>query len=199
MAAACEPNPVWVDFRVADTAPDESGPVAGGVVPKDHLYVVTKSEAKPGPAVTDRALWTVIRSDEPKDTIAELTDFLRLPPRAQEIVGRAGGQGRRLSLVVANSDRIREFYPGYAQLIRALIDTTVRANMVPIFASLPPTDPGYLAFDLVFEVRAQGLAQWREGTLRCEKAPAGSEFVAGRSTPLSAFPELASLLDGRRA
>jgi hypothetical protein len=199
MAIACEPNPVWVDFRDATTQPDESGPVARGVVPKDHLYVVTKSEAKPGPAVTDRSLWTVIRSDEPKDTIAELTDFLRLPPRAQEIVSRAGGQSRRLALVVANSDRVREFYPGYAELIRALIDTSLRANMLPIFASLPPTDPGYLAFDLVFEVRAKGLAEWREGTLRCEKAPTGSEFVRGQTSSLGSLPELASLLDGRRA
>jgi hypothetical protein len=198
MAAACEPNPVWVDFRDADSKPDELGPIASGLIPKDHLYVVTKSEAKPGPAVNDRSLWTVIRSDEPKDRIAELTDFLRLPPRAQEIVSRAGGQGRRLSLVVANSDRIREFYPGYGQLVRALIDTTVRANMLPIFASLPPTDPGYLTFDLVFEVQAKGLAEWREGTLRCEKAPAGAEFVRGQTTRLGSFPEMASLLDGRR-
>jgi hypothetical protein len=198
MAAACEPNPVWVDFRVVDTAPDESGPVACGVVPKDHLYVVTRSEAKPGPALTDKSLWTVIRPDEPKETIQEFTDFLRIPPRAQEIVSGAGGQRRRLALVVANSDRVRDFYPHYAKLIRALVDTCVRANMLPIFASLPPTDPGYLAFDLVFEARAKGLAQWREGSLRCEKAPAGSEFVSGQTTPLGSLPELASLLDGRR-
>ena len=100
--------------------------------------------------------------------------------------------------MVANSDRIREFYPGYGQLVRALIDTTVRANMLPIFASLPPTDPGYLTFDLVFEVQAKGLAEWREGTLRCEKAPAGAEFVRGQTTRLGSFPEMASLLDGRR-
>jgi len=198
MAAAYEPNPVWVDFRDADVGPDPSGPVALGAVPEDRLYVVTRSEAKPGPAVTDRTLWTVIRSDEPKDTIAELTYFLRLPPRAQEIVSRAGGKAPRLALVVANSDRVRDFYPRYGQLIRALIDSTIRAHLLPFFASLPPTDPGYLSFDLVFEVRAKGLTEWREGTLRCEKAPADSEFVSGQTSPLGSLPELASLLDGRR-
>jgi len=198
MALACDPEPVWVEFREAGSAADPMGPVGSGEVPASRLYVVAKAEAKPHPTVPPPALWKLVRSDEPKETLVELSDFLRLPSQVQEAIGFRGGRGPRRVLVCANTDLIREYYPRTPEGIRPFVLTALRENLIPIFSSIPPNDPGYLALDHIFEVRAKGLDDWRNGTLYCERAPAGSEFVAGQSFPLTSIPEFVSVLERRR-
>ena len=193
-ALACDPEPTWVDFRDADAKPDPLGPVRLGKVPSSRLYVAVRSEGRPHAEVPSRTLWTLIRPDEAKESVLELADFLRLPSRVQEAIGAGGGTGPRRVLVVANTDRVREFYPTTIQGIRPFVLTALRANLVPILTSLPPIVPGYLALDHVFEVRGKSLDDWREGSLYCEQAPAGSEFVPRQTFRLTSIPEIVSVL-----
>lgn len=199
LAIACDPEPLWVDFRGGSATADASGPIALGKIPPHHLYVISRSEARPLPTVPDRTLWTMIRSDEPKESLLEFSDFLRLPPQVQEVLAARGEAAPRPAIVLANTDRVRDYYPHTIDGIRPFVLTALRANVLPILASSPPKAPAYLAFDHVFEVRARSLSDWRDGILSCEQAPAGSDFVPRRTFRLSSIPELVSLLDLRSA
>jgi hypothetical protein len=195
-ALANDPRPFWVDVRDPNDFLDPPGPVELGWIPDDHLFVVSRSEAKPQDAISNLALWTVVRSDEPKAVIGGLMDFLRLPPPIQDLLSRFGGENHRPAFVVANGDRVRDYYPRNAHGVRAIVEAMVRGGVTPIFASLSPPGPGRLAFDLVLEVQAKDLAHWRQGTLRCEQAFDGAPFHANQSVPLDAIPAVTAALEG---
>jgi hypothetical protein len=197
MSLAFDPHPIWVDFREEGAATDEGGPIAVGEIPADRLYIISKAEARPREVVSARGLLKVVRSDEPKGVLAEIADFSRLPEQVQSIIGVRGGTGPQRAFVLANTDRVREYYPRTVKGIRPLVEVALRENLLPIFVSLPPNNPGYLALDFAFEVRAKSLADWREGILYCEKAPGTAAFVPGQAFRLSSFPEIVSVLGHR--
>ena len=197
-ARANDSNPYWVDIRDPNDYLDPPGPVESGWIPDDHLFVVSRSEAKPQDAVSNLALWTVVRSDEPRSVIGGLTDFLRLPPPIQEALSRYGQESYRPVFVVANSDRVRENYPRNVEGVRAVVEAMIRGGVTPIFAALSPPGPGRFAFDLVFEVLAPDLAHWREGIIRCEKSLEGTSFRTEQRIPLKSVPALVAALEGRK-
>lgn len=191
-------HPFWVDVRDPNDYLDPPGPVELGWIPDDQLFVVSRSEAKPQDAVSNLALWTVVRSDEPRSVLGGLTDFLRLPPSIQEAISRYGRESYRPVFVVANTDRVREYYPRNVEGVRAIIEAMVRGGVIPIFAAQGPPGPGRLAFDLVFEVDAPDLAHWREGSLRCERTFEGAPFQPEQRIRLDAVPSVVAALEGRK-
>ncbi len=197
-ARASDPQPYWVDIRDPNEYLDPPGPVELGWIPDDHLFVVSRSEARPQDAVSNLALWTVVRSDEPRSVIAGLTDFLRLPPVVQDVLSRYGEEFRRPVFVVANTDRVRDYYPRDRVGVRPIVDAMLHSGVVPIFVARGPPGPGRLAFDLVIEVEAPDLVRWREGTLRCERSLNGAPFQQDQRIRLDSFPALAAALQGQK-
>ena len=198
IARANDDDPYWVDVRDPNDYLDPPGPVELGWVPDDHLFVVSRSEAKPQDAVSNLALWTVVRSDEPKSVIGGLTDFLRLPPPIQDLLSEYGREHQGPAFVVANTDRVREHYPRNVAGVRGVVDAMLRGGVVPIFACIGPPGPGRFAFDLVFELQAPDLAHWRSGVLRCERASDRGPFRAGQEIPLTSDRRLVAALEGRK-
>jgi hypothetical protein len=190
LARMNDPNPYWVDIREAGRGPSMDDPVGRGSIPEDHLFVVTESEARPQDAEANMALWTVVRADESSSEIATFTDFLRLPPTVQEAVSRSKSDVARPVFVIANTDRVRPYYPTTAAAVRPIIDTMLRAGVVPIFASVGPPGAGRWAFDIVFEIRAGEAAESRAGVLVCERAPPGGSLATGQVVPFEAVPGL---------
>jgi hypothetical protein len=197
-ARANDSRPFWVDVRDPTDYLDPPGPVELNWIPDDHLFVVSRSEAKPQDAVSNLALWTVVRSDEPRSVIGGLTDFLRLPPPIQEALSRYGRESYRPVFVVANVDRVREYYPRTVVGVRAILETMIRGGVIPIFAAQSPPGPGRFAFDLVFEVDAPDLAHWQDGRLRCEQTFEGAPFVTGQDFRLDSIPSVVAALEGRK-
>jgi hypothetical protein len=194
LAQINDPAPYWVDIRDETRKPDARSPVELGWIPEDHLYVVRESEARPRDADANMALWTVVRSDEPDSVIAGFTDFLRLPPVLQEAVSRTGDDAHRPVFVIANVDRVRQYYPKDVGGVRPILDAMVRAGVLPIFVAIGPPGPGRMAFDFVLEVRAGLSSDWRKGHLLCEKAPAASPLTSGSSYSLESVPEFTRVL-----
>jgi hypothetical protein len=194
LARINDPAPYWVDIRDDTEVGDPRNPVGLGWIPEDHLYIVRESEARPQDADANMALWTVVRSDEPESVISGFTDFLRLPPVVQEAVSRTGDDDHRPVFVIANVDRVRQYYPRDAVGVRPILDAMVRAGVLPIFAAIGPPGAGRLAFDFVFEVRSPDPSNWRKGLLFCEKAPPGISLAPGGSIALDAVPEIAHAL-----
>lgn len=198
LARANDSQPYWVDVRDPNDYLDPPGPVEMGWIPDDHLFVVSRSEARPQDAVSNLALWTVVRSDEPRSVIGGLSDFLRLPPQIQELLSQYGRENYRPVFVVANTDRVREHYPRDQTGVRAIVEAMVNGGVTPIFAALDPPGPGRFAFDLVFEIQADDLTHWREGVLLCERSFEGASYEKGQEIPLSSIPGLTDALEGRK-
>ena len=197
MARANDPNPTWLDIRDADGGSDLASPSDLGWIPKDHLFFVSPTDAMPQDATASRVLWSVVRSDEPSAVIAGLTDFLRLPPTVQVAVSQVGREPARPVVVIANSDRVRDYYPREPAGVRPIIDAILQAGVLPVFAAVGPPGTGRSAFDFVFEVRAADLGGWRAGSLVCHKAPPGTSLPLDLPIPLSSLPQVVEALDLR--
>jgi hypothetical protein len=197
MARVNDPNPTWVDIRDPEGRADPSSPSELGWVAEDHLFYVSPAEAKPQDAEANMALWTVVRSDEPDAVIARLTDFLRLPPTVQVAVSRMGAEAPRPVFVVANSDRVRSYYPTEPAGVRPIIDAMLRSGVLPIFAAVGPPGAGRSAFDFVFELKSTDPNDWRTGSLTCHKAPPGSPVPVDLAIPLPSLSQAVELLARR--
>lgn len=195
MARANDPNPTWVDIRDTDLPVDPPGPTELGWIPENHLYLVCLADAKPQDAVANMALWNVVRSDEPSSVIGEFRDFLRLPPTIQDAVSRVGAEPSRPVFVIANSDRLRAYYPKDVGGVRPIINAMLHGGVLPLFAAAGAPGEGRLAFDFVFEVRAPDLDHWRTGSLVCEKAPPGTSVSIDTPIPLASLTDVSAYLE----
>jgi len=195
LAKVNDPNPYWIDLRGAEREGEPGDPVGLGRIPDDHVYVVSETDARPEDAEANMALWTVVRSDEPKSLTTTFIDFLRLPRPVQEAVSRSKADGRRPVFVIANSDRVRSYYPAAAAGVRPIIDAMLRAGVIPIFAAVGPPGAGRWAFDFVFEIRADPGQDRRRGSLVCERAPPGLSVATGQVLPFASVPGLLQELD----
>jgi hypothetical protein len=197
LARANDPTPFWVDIQADDGRPDPGAPPDLGWINPDQLFLVAPRHAKPQSSVGAGAIARVIRSDEAGSAIADLSEFLRLPPSVQEMISLHAGGGARPALVIANADRVRSDWPTDVAGVRPILDVMVRQEVVPIFTATPPPGPGRMAFDFVFEIRGTEPPDWRSGVLYCEKAPAATSFRRGDSTRLVDIPEVRSALTTR--
>ena len=194
MVHANDPDPLWLEIRGPGDVPAEPGPVELGWIPEERLFVTREpAEARPQDALGNLALFNVVRSDEPKRVIARLSDFLRLPPIAQEVVGHSGPTDRHRVVGIANTDRVRADYPNTVEGVRPVIEAFLAGGVVPFMAAISHPGEGRWAFDFVFEVRAKDLAHWREGWLVPEKAHPESGFGVGRPIRLGAIPEFSKV------
>ena len=133
---------------------------------------------------------SVVRADDPTDSVARLADFVRLAPIAQEVISRVDVGVPRHALAVANSDRVRGEYPNTVEGVRPIVTQLLAAPFCPLFGAQGVPGPGRRAFRYVFEVRATDVAHWRDGTLVVERAPPGASAPIGRRIPL---PEISGL------
>jgi hypothetical protein len=195
MATANDPNPTWVDIRDPGGGTDPAAPGELGWIPQDRLYLVSSTDARPRDTAANLALWSVVRSDEPTAVLGPLTDFLRLPSTVQIAVSHMGTEPSRPALVVANSDRVRPYYPRDPSGVRPIIDAILHAGVLPIFAAVGPPGEGRAAFDFVFEVYAPDPAHWRSGSLTCHKAPPQTKLPLEQSVPLAALPRAVEVLE----
>ena len=195
LAKANDPRPTWVDIREREGESDVTGPTEMGWIPEERLFFVSPADARPQDAVANMALWSVVRSDEPKAVVATLTDFLRLPPTVQDAVSRVGAAPSRPVFVVANTDRVRAHYPKDVAGVRPIVEAMLHAGVLPIFSALGPPTPGRLAFDFVLEAKAPSLARWGAGGLTCEKAPPGTSFAPGATMSLADLPGVAEYFE----
>lgn len=198
MARASDPHPYWVDVRDPEDQLEAKGPVELGWIPDDHLFVLSRMEAKPQDAVSNMALWTVVRSDEPQSVIAGLTDFLRLPPAVQEALSSYAQENFRPVFVVTNTDRVRNYYPRNETGVRAVLESMLQAGVNPIFTAVGPPGPGRMAFDYVFEVSAPDLSHWKEGSLHCEHSFEGAPIRQGENVALASQPLIVAAIEGKK-
>jgi len=194
IARANDPEMYWFEIEAPPEAPPEPGPSQLGWIPQDHLFMVSRpEELRPVEPPEQKALFTVVRSDEPRDSVGEVTDFLTLPALAQETISRMATRPGSQVIVLANTDQLREYYPPNSTGFRHVLEPFLSAHLSPFLAGLAPPPNTRWAYDFVFEARAPSSSAWQEGSLVCEKALADSGFRPGDSIPFRSLPSVAAV------
>lgn len=200
LAAHADPAFCWMSVREDPrrTTADETW-MARLLPPSRRLAAVGAEELRPGEPVAPAVLWTVIRPDNPARETERLVDFLRMPERfraAMEAV--EPGTGLRL-VVVANTDRIRAYYPADPEAIGALNALWTERGISVVGTSVPPAFPGRFGFDVVLRVEVGSPDDRRYGTLTVEKGLGGGRFQSGQSIPLFTLAPYQRSLSAYRA
>lgn len=191
MVRAIDAQPLWLDLGALQPEHGEPGPIELEWIPRDRVFLATEpSVTRPQDAVANMALMSLVRADESAGAITRLSDFVRLPPIAQEIISQIGNGESRHALAIANSDRVRSVYPNTVEGVRPIVASFLDSKILPVFAARGIPGPGRMAFDFVFEVRASDVAHWHEGSLVPEKTPSGTPLRLGEPIPFSSIPKL---------
>lgn len=186
-----DPDFFWTDVRFRDEALDPLDPFARRIVPDRQTSVVTP-DALPRSAAPSGALSTMIRSDEPVESIQRVEAFLQLPLHTQEVISRAPRAHRTPVLGLSNCHRLAALYPGdaYAPTLKAILDSGVSlamtwADAVPVAA---------LSFDFVIGVEGTSPSNWKGATIRCESGNSTGPLRAGAQFRLGDLPAIAEVL-----
>ena len=199
MADMLDLTPLWVEVRDAVRDGDEVTAASAGWIPPDRFFLSQEgSGLEPNDGVANMALWTIVRSDEPSEHLAELTDFLRLPLLLQEMIGRWTPDSGPRAVVVANVERVKHLFPREPGEARRFLATILNHSASLVVTHMGEPGEGRFAFNAVFRVHASSFDSWSDGTLECEKGRARGPFSIGRPRRLGDIPSVARILTALR-
>ncbi len=196
LVTANDPGAYWLEIRTeTDDPSDREGPADLHWVPA-HRLLVTRGlvTVVPQDAVDKLAMATVVRADEPARDLLRLSDFLRLPAAAQELIAQLGSDTGARSIAIANTDRVRDHFPADSRQVRPVFERFLESHLHPFFSVAGHGTERRFASDFVFEAQASDLAHWKEGRFVCEKAPRGSSLTPGDSVPLTEISGISAAL-----
>ncbi|HYK93298.1 MAG TPA: hypothetical protein VEY07_04555 [Thermoplasmata archaeon] len=102
---------IWLDVRDPFDPPSPLERRALALIPPELRFIARRPEMlKPNDAAANLALWTV-GSGDPTHSAPPLADELRIPAFLRDILGRVVRTGAPVPLVLANADRLAEYYP----------------------------------------------------------------------------------------
>lgn len=188
----------WTDVRTQGDTLDLDSPIAKGAVPADLLRVRDPQELAPDNVAANAAITAGGRVDEHNPQLAQLADFLRLPPSTQRSIASARSATMPLVLVLSNGHRLRSVYN--AELARAT-NRTLTAHGVTILDIFPhalehsgTSEDVTTIFDVVWHLTSSSLGEWRKAILRVEKADVSDSISPGTEFRLVEIPLVASAL-----
>jgi hypothetical protein len=165
-------NYCWIEVRDPDDPPSELDPSATGEIPPDRITFVRKETLRPSQPEETLALWAAVREDPLSEELSQVTGFLRLPQLVQEALNRRPRRPFN-TLVIANADRIEEFYAVDPLLIRAFFNLfrSLKLGFIATSTRAEKVESGLFDFLLrvsedstQFEVE-KGDEAWPEGTV----------------------------------
>jgi hypothetical protein len=186
----------WTDVRFEGETRDPMDPLVVGVVPAERVHDLPARELQPdevGARRVEAAATTLLRSDEPPETVRRFFDFLRLPQHSQERIASTFSSDEPAILVLANSQRLSGNFPSdaVAPMVHSIVDAG--ACIVSLWAEALPEARS--AFDVVLHVEGTAPADWRRATLRCEKGLSAGPLAHAVTVPLVDLPGVAGTLD----
>ena len=183
LARRVGPSFVWLDITDPSGPEDSFESMLGPMVDSSRRYSThTPADLQPETAAANAAAWNLIRPDEPKEVVANLFDFLRLPQTVQSIASQLQPVNGPAVLFVTNTDRIAEFYPQELESTRGLVDVFARQTIKLIVAYSGPERTDRFAFDYVYRIDPGPDAQWSTARLVRERGelPTGAEGSDGQ-------------------
>ncbi|HZY91421.1 MAG TPA: hypothetical protein VFG07_01400 [Thermoplasmata archaeon] len=165
-------------------------------IPKELRFIAQRPEdLRPDDADANLALWTVL-PDEERHGPPPFADALRLPVFLRQILDRLIRSDRPVLLVVANTDRVAEFYPARRHSSEEWLRLLREQNLSLIATWTGAARPDWTVFETAFRVEPPTENVGGEGTVVVEQfSPPTAGWELGSRRPLRAMPGAASLLD----
>jgi hypothetical protein len=191
------PEPEWFDVRSGSGGAEPDPAEAAGLPIERRHRVAEPSSFAPGPPVSPATIGSVLRPDEPAEDVALLAEFLRIPPSLRDAANRPRRGGHAPAVGLANCDRLRPYYPGFAANNRDRIEAMRAAGTSVVFTVTGEPAPDRIRgpFDAVVRVDAPSLEAWRKGTAFAESGPGPDRLRAGTSRALRSIPSVARILE----
>lgn len=186
------PDYSWIDVRIRNRSPTGLDPVALGAIPSGRIVVVDRLDEMAPDPIRGNAVWSVIRSDEPPDSMRSLSDFVRLPRPVQQALALTGGGTRPGAVALSNAHRLVALYDGTTvpDTLRTVV--ALGASLFVSFADEAP-DSRY-AFDFVLKVDGASPEVWSESELIVEKSTGPAEGLRGMRAYLGDLAPLHRLI-----
>jgi len=182
----------WIDVRIGHQPPSGRNPVHLGLVPPDRLVIVNRLDEMAPNHIGREAVRSVIRRDEPRDSMAELSEFVRLPRPIQLALAKTVSEAAPGIIVVSNAHRLIALYDAATvpTLLREV--TGLGASVFVSFADEPPTQRA--AFDYVLRVVGPSSEEWAGATIEFERAVGRGAPAEGSRSRISDIAPLQRIL-----
>lgn len=193
LAGATNPDFQWLDIGVPGEERTQFDPVRLGWIPEDRLWRVEHPDSlRPDDVGANLALFGLIRSDEPPSTLAQVTEFLRLPDISQRILARRPSDGSPGVVAVTNAHRVMAAFS--PSRVPGILAVHTSAGFSILVGYSEAAGPGRTFFDFVFHVDGTSVANWRKGRLVCEKGIGSGPLSEAQPMLLPDIPLLAAVL-----
>jgi hypothetical protein len=184
-----DPDFRWLSIRGSkESVSDEEGWVRRMLPAARVLAPISEGDLGQGPQVARTTFDSMVRCEGATEERIALDHFLLLPPRLQGILDEDVTEDRPRTVVVANTNRIRQFYPLDPDAIRAYTDVFLRSGFSMVVTSNPPPYPGRYGFDIVLRLEVGASGNWRTAHLVVEKGVRHGDFATGGTFPAANLP-----------
>jgi hypothetical protein len=197
LAASGGRSVTWLDIRSPNSPRDDYVDLLAPFVPPEQRIVTSApDDLAPEIAVSNLAVWSLIRESEPKETVVSLIDFLRLPESVQALVSEGSFPPDHSTLLVTNSDRLASLYPEDIASSRTYVQAITRQSvkLVGTLAGLQRKDR--FAYDYVFQVSPGSGGGWANSSLAVEKGDVAAGTAGRAPTSIRSVDDLGPFLAG---
>ncbi|HKN05981.1 MAG TPA: hypothetical protein VJ021_00040 [Thermoplasmata archaeon] len=186
-----DPNFRWTDVRLREEPLDPLDPLARHVVPESRLSLVEPDELQRSPDPS-ASLSTLVRPDEPAESIRRTLAFLRLPTHTQDLISRTSPRDTPAQFGLSNAHRLLAAFPAATvqPTLRAILDSGV--TLVMTWADAAPA--GSRAYDFVLGLEGGGPADWKDAVLHCVVGNSEGPVRAGRRLKLGQLGPIVDVL-----
>jgi hypothetical protein len=180
LARFIDPAFRWVTIRESTAEPSAEESWVHRLLPEARIpQPVAVAELAEGPRVSRETFDSMIRPEGAAAERTALDHLYLLPTRIQEIFDEEAVSSRPRTVVVANTNRIRLFYPTDPDRLRVMIEIFPRNGISVIATSMPPPYEGRYGFSIALRVDVDSAEGWRKARLVIEKGLPSGEVRTG--------------------
>jgi hypothetical protein len=191
IAHRIDSNPFWFQLETPAGIHDPNERAVQERFPVNHFFVVDPAELAPQTDLGNMASYFVREGKTAEDRLRAITDFMRLPAVARQILEGRSPHSPTKVLAIANSDRAAAFYSSREGGIVPLIDAIneCAATIIFIISSVPQPQNA-LVVDYLLRLNDDdpgGISVVRAECLQGAPPGVPGLFTSGDRLPLNAM------------
>jgi hypothetical protein len=192
LAEATTPQFHWVDICVPGEQRLATDPVHLGWVQSDRLWcVASPNELRPDELGADATVFALVRFDEPPATVTQITEFLRLPEMSQRILATPLPSRGPGVVAVPNAHRVMAAFA--ADRVAPILTVHRNAGYSVYIGFADAAGEERRAFDFVFRMDGESVADWATSHLVCEKGASSGPMANEAPLRLGDIPLVAGV------
>ena len=189
IAKFADPAFRWISVRETRDVPAEEERWVERLLPEEQiLEPVSPADIGKSPRLARKTFDSMIRTEGAGAERIALDHFFLLPQRLQGIFDEPHPHAGPRAIVVANTNRVRDFYPTDPDRLRVFTEVFPRVGFSIITTSSPPPFRGRYGFDIVLRLDVATASDWRNAHVVVEKGTRSGEFQTGATLSSEQLP-----------